>query len=135
MVGADVFWSPATRPIFEPLGCVDSRRCGRFLFVGAQAGLDDSLLPASGLARQADATLGQVLVAIEAVGGTAASVVSLTAYVNTTLFQDAMADVAEAVGRAWKEQFSHSRTTATIIGAQMFGIPGLIMKIHCIAMI
>ena len=135
MVGADVFWFPATRPIFEPLGCVDSRRSGRFLFVSAQAGLDADLRPAAGLAAQAGTTMSQVRAAIEAVGGTTASVVSLTAYVNTTLFQDPIAEVAKAVGRAWKEQFGPSLTTATITGAQMFGIPGLIMEIHCIALI
>lgn len=135
MVGADVFWFPATRPIFEPLGCVDSRRSGRFLFVSAQAGIDADLRPATSLAGQAHATLGQVRAAIAAVGGADASVISLTVHVNTSLFQGPMADVAEAVGRAWKDHFGSMQTTATITGAQMFGIPGLILEVQCIAMI
>jgi enamine deaminase RidA (YjgF/YER057c/UK114 family) len=129
-----VFWFANTQPLFAPLGCVDARRRGRWIFVSAQAGLDEQLRPAATLPEQARRTLAQLRTALDEVGGAQARVCSLAVYVNTTAFDGPVQAGAAQVAAAWKEQFGAAGPAAMTTGVQMFGIPQLYMEISCIAL-
>jgi enamine deaminase RidA (YjgF/YER057c/UK114 family) len=126
-----VFWFDHTRPLFEPLGCVDARRRGKWVWVSAQAGIDDQLVALDGLATQSARAFHQLRTAFEAAGGDSAAVCQLTVYVQTALFEGSLAEASSVVFAQWRSIFPDGGTTATLIGSQMFGIPKLFLEVHC----
>ncbi|MDY6955739.1 MAG: Rid family hydrolase [Pseudomonadota bacterium] len=127
-----VFWFDHTRPLFEPLGCVDARRRGRWVFVSAQAGINAQLVALDGLAMQADRAFSQLKAAYVAVGGDSSAVCQLTVYVNTGLLEAPLTEASDVIFGSWKSNFPGSPATGALVGAQMFGIPRLLLEIQCI---
>jgi enamine deaminase RidA (YjgF/YER057c/UK114 family) len=128
----EVFWFDHTRPLFEPLGCVDARRRGSWVFVSAQAGIDAQLLALDGLVMQSDRAFAQLKTAYTAAGGDSSAICQLTVYVNTGLLEVPLTEASEPIFASWKSAFPESRTTGALIGAQMFGIPKLLLEVQCI---
>ncbi len=126
------FWFDHTRPLFEPLGCVDARRCGQWVFVSAQAGVDERLVAAAGLEAQSRQALRQLRHAYEAVGGEIESICQLNLYVNTTFLDVPLAAASETVFSLWREIFPTARPAGAMVGAQMFGIADLLLEVQCI---
>ena len=131
---APVFWFDHTRPLFEPLGCVDARRSGKWVWVSAQAGIDEQLVALDGLAMQSARAFQQLRTAFEAAGGDPAAVCQLTVYVQTALLEVSLTDASEVVFAQWRSIFPDSGTTGTLIGAQMFGIPKLLLEVQCMGL-
>jgi len=127
-----VFWFDHTRPLFEPLGCVDARRRGGWVFVSAQAGIDAQLVALDGLVMQADRAFGQLKAAYSAADGDPSAVCQLTVYVNTGLLDVSMTEASEPIFASWKSNFPRSSATGALVGAQMFGIPKLLLEVQCI---
>lgn len=127
-----LFWFDHTRPLFEPLGCVDARRCGQWVFVSAQAGVDKRLVAATGLEAQSRQALRQLRHAYEAVGGEVESLCQLNLYVNTTFLDVPLAAASETIFAFCREIFPTARPTGAMVGAQMFGIADLLLEVQCI---
>ncbi|HJO35154.1 MAG: Rid family hydrolase [Pseudomonadota bacterium] len=127
-----LFWFDHTRPLFEPLGCVDARRCGRWVFVSAQAGVDEQLVAPAGLEAQSRRALRQLRHAYQAVGGEVESICQLTLYVNTTFLDMPLAAASETVFALWREIVPTARPAGAMVGAQMFGIADLLLEVQCI---
>jgi enamine deaminase RidA (YjgF/YER057c/UK114 family) len=126
-----VFWFEHTRPLFEPLGCVDARRRGGWVWVSAQAGIDEQLVALDGLAMQSARAFRQLRTAYEAAGGDPAAVCQLSVYVQTALLDGSLEQASTLVFSEWRSIFPDCGTSGTLIGAQMFGIPKLLLEVQC----
>lgn len=127
-----VFWFDHTRPLFEPLGCVDARRRSGWVFVSAQAGIDAQLVALDGLVMQADRAFSQLKAAYIAADGDLSAVCQLTVYVNTGLLEVPLTEASDPIFASWKSNFPGSSATGALVGTQMFGIPKLLVEVQCI---
>lgn len=127
-----IYWFPHTKELFEPLGCVDARRRGPWVFVSAQAGIDEQLQALDGLEAQTIRAFENLKAALNQVGGTVDQVCSLNIYVNTGLLKTSFEEAALTISECQKVVLGEKATTACLVGAQMFGIPSLLIEIQCI---
>ncbi|HEY1749793.1 MAG TPA: RidA family protein [Caulobacteraceae bacterium] len=132
MAKVETITREAMRPLIEPYGLAEAVRAGGMLFIAGQTGMDEThQIVAGGLRAQAAQAFRNLRAVLEAAGGAAESLVSLTWYVAESP-RSFMEDALE-ITAARNDVFPGLVTGQTAVRVKALLTPQMLIEIQGVA--
>jgi enamine deaminase RidA (YjgF/YER057c/UK114 family) len=115
------------QPMYDALHFSQANRVGDTIWISGQVGIDDKLLPASGMAAQAQLAFEGLKRTLAAAGA------SLDDVVELMTFHIDLRGEMEAVGKVKDEYFPRDYPAWTAVGVTQLALPELRVEIRAVA--
>jgi enamine deaminase RidA (YjgF/YER057c/UK114 family) len=126
---------PATKGLFDQLGCVEAVRVGDTVYVSGQVGWDEQLKPAETLEGQARLAFQNLKAVLAKAGAKPAHITHLQLFFVDTGQGTSLMDKAGIVFKAKKEVLPECRPAATGVRVQELILPQLMLEVHAVAVV
>jgi enamine deaminase RidA (YjgF/YER057c/UK114 family) len=134
MARVETFTREAMRPLIEPYGLAEAMRAGGMLYIAGQTGMDEThQIVAGGLKAQATQAFRNIKAVLEAAGGSAENLVSLTWYVVDGPTPRSFMEDALEITAARGEVFPGLVTGQTAVRVKALLTPEMLIEIQAVA--
>ena len=134
MAKVETITRDAMRPLIEPYGLAEAVRAGNLLFIAGQTGMDEThQIAAGGLKAQAAQAFRNIKAVLEAAGGAAENLVSMTWYVVEGPDPRSFMEDALEITAARGEVFPGLMTGQTAVRVKGLLTPEMLIEIQAVA--
>jgi enamine deaminase RidA (YjgF/YER057c/UK114 family) len=134
MAKVETITRAAMRPLIEPYGLAEAVRAGNMLYIAGQTGMDEThQIVAGGLKAQAAQAFRNLRAVLEAAGGAAENLVSLTWYVVESAEPRSFMEDALEITAARGEVFPGLVTGQTAVRVKALLTPEILIEIQGVA--